>query len=491
MSRTLSLIARRTPWRTLRGAALILAVAAFASGCRLKSPPSPVDIQKDGMPHIAVPAAWGGAAGPAAATENWVLTFNDNQLNVLVAEALAYNPDIQVAAARLEQARLHAKLAGAALWPAVNAMARGGGAMSDGSGLTGGAISATWELDLWGRVRYERAAAARAAESVDADFKYAQQALAATVAKSWVLAVEARLQLAVATEILGTQEELVRLADTRNRVGVGDELDLVVTRADAGSYRDTIRRLELAVNQAERAVEVIVGRYPSATHQSPTEFPAFPGDVPAGLPSELLERRPDVIAAERRVAAAFNRVGEAKAARLPKIGLTVGVNSISSDLFILADRDNPVWSAGANLLMPLFTGGALKTQVQIRTAEQKEAVAQYAAIGLRAFADVEEALASELAMRDRERILTAQLADSQRAVDIAQVRYKVGSADLRDVELRQIALHANRSTLVRVQAEQRVQRINLHLALGGSFVLPPTPTPPSNPAPVPAPAARR
>jgi len=213
--------------------------------------------------------------------------------------------------------------------------------------------------------------------------------------------------------------------------------------------------------------------------------------VPAGLPSELLERRPDVIAAERRVASAFNRVGEAKAARLPKIALTMGVNSISSELFVLADRDNPVWSFGANLLMPLFTGGALKAQVEIRSAEQREAVAQYASIGLRAFADVEEALASELAMRDRERILTAQLADSQRALDISQVRYKVGPGDLRDVELRQIALRANRSTLLRVQAEQRVQRINLHLALGGSFVLPPVQTPAPLPTPAPAPAPKR
>ena len=486
------MLVRRAPWATLRVAGLMLAVAVLAVGCRLKSPPSPVDIQKDGMPHVALPSAWGGVPGTASAAEqNWTLTFNDNQLNVLIAEALAYNPDIMVAATRLEQARLHAKLAGAALWPSVSAMARGGGQMSDGSGLSGGAISATWEVDLWGRVRYGRAAAARAAESVEADFRFAQQALAATVAKSWILAVEARLQLAVATEILAAQEELIKLNDTRNRVGIGDEFDLSVTRADAGGSRDTVRQLQLAVNQAERALEVIVGRYPSATHESPSQFPVFPGDVPAGLPSELLERRPDVIAAERRVASAFNRVGEAKAARLPKIALTMGVNSISSDLFVLADRDNPVWSIGANLLMPLFTGGALKAQVDIRSAEQREAVAQYAAIGLRAFADVEEALASELAMRERAQILTAQLVDTQRGLEIAQVRYKVGSGDLRGVEQRQIALRANRSTLLRVQAEQLVQRINLHLALGGSFVLAPAQTPAPLPTPPPTPAPKR
>ena len=119
--------------------------------------------------------------------------------------------------------------------------------------------------------------------------------------------------------------------------------------------------------------------------------------------------------------------------------------------------------------MPVFRGGALKTQVEIRTAEQKQAVAEYASIGLRAFGEVESALSAEYAARDREQILTQALADNQRAFDVVQTQFKVGSTDLRYVNQRQLALDATRSALVRVQAEQRVQRVNLHLALGGSF----------------------
>src|SRR5690349_9896625 len=145
------------------------------------------------------------------------------------------------------------------------------------------------------------------------------------------------------------------------------------------------------------------------------------------MPLELLERRPDVIAAERRVAAAFNRVGEAKAARLPKISLTTGVSAISSELFVLKERDNPVWNAGGSLLMPIFRGGALKRQVEIRTAQQKQAVAAYAGVGLRAFGEVENALSAEFAARDRERILAQTLADSQRALELVQHQFKVGS----------------------------------------------------------------
>jgi outer membrane protein TolC len=206
--------------------------------------------------------------------------------------------------------------------------------------------------------------------------------------------------------------------------------------------------------------------------EASARLPALPPPVPAGLPSELLERRPDVIAAERRVAAAFNRVGEAKAAKLPKISLTAGVSSISSDLFVLQDRDNPVWNLGANLLAPLYQGGALRAQVEIRNAEQRQALAEYAQVGLSAFNDVESALATEFSLKDRETILMRAVVDNQRALDLANERYRIGAVDLRSVLQQQLALSAAQTALIRVQSEARVQRVNLYLALGGSFIKP-------------------
>ena len=371
---------------------------------------------------------------------------------------------------------LHAKLAGAKLWPSVDLLARGGGKLSgDGSGLQGAVLSAVWEVDLWGRVRYGRAASAAQAESAQADFEYARQSIAALVAKSWFLAIEAGLQLEAARETIRASEELVRLADDRTRIGVGGQEEVFIARATVGTYRDVLRQLELGREQAIRALEILLGRYPSAAATTAPQLPGFPGEVPTGLPSSLLERRPDVIAAERRIAAAFNRIGEAKAARLPVISLTTGLSAISSELFVLKDHDNPVWNVGAGLLAPIFRGGALKTQVEIRTAEQKQAVAEYAVVGLRAFGEVEGALSAEIAARDREQILTQALTDNQQALSVVQTQFKVGSTDLRFVEQRQLAVSATRSALIHVQTEQRVQRVNLHLALGGSFEPPPAP----------------
>jgi outer membrane protein TolC len=202
--------------------------------------------------------------------------------------------------------------------------------------------------------------------------------------------------------------------------------------------------------------------------------------VPAGLPSELLERRPDVVAAERRVAAAFHREQEAKTARLPRISLTVSVSDISSELFVLKDRENPTWSGGATLLAPIFNGGALQQQVVIRTAEQKQAVAEYGRVGARAFGEVEGALASEFAAKRREQALVRAVAENQRALELAQVRYRVGSGDLRSVQQQQLAVYGANSSLLRVQTEQLVQRINVYLALGGGFDA--TPVAPMAPA---------
>jgi outer membrane protein TolC len=145
------------------------------------------------------------------------------------------------------------------------------------------------------------------------------------------------------------------------------------------------------------------------------------------------------------------------------------VNTISSEVFVLKDRDNPVWSAGAGLVAPLFLGGQLQSQVEIRSAEQKQAVAEYGRVGARAFGEVENALASGFTLEQREAILKQAVADNARALELANVRYRVGSGDLRAVQQQSMALYASRTALLRVQSERLVQRVNLHLALGGSF----------------------
>jgi multidrug efflux system outer membrane protein len=265
------------------------------------------------------------------------------------------------------------------------------------------------------------------------------------------------------------------LAEKRQQVGSGSEQDVMLARANLGNFQDNVVQIRLAHSQALRALELLLGRYPAAELKARQELDTMPGPVPVGMPLEMLERRPDMVAAERRVAAAFDRVGEAKAARLPKISLNASVADISSEVLQLkSDYTNPSTGVGARLVAPIYQGGALDTQVEIRTLEQKEAVAQYARMALRAIGDVENALASEKTLAERAQLLKRVVDDNQRNLDLVQTSYRVGKTDLRAVQQQQLNLFAARLSLLSVQSQQLSQRVNLHLALGGSFESPDT-----------------
>jgi len=456
--------------RPLRPLALAALLAGGLWGCALQSPPSREQLQAQALPHTVPPGRFQAGDAPAGPGPGaWLASFDDPALSTLVAEALAYNADLQVAAARVEQAAGLLQVASAALLPSVGIPGTYSGKAGSGGGLNAVFLNATLELDVWGRLRYGEAAAQAQSQAVQADYAYARQSIAATVTKAWYLAIEAGLQRSLADEALRAATELQRLAAERLRIGVGDAKAVAEAAANVGNYRDLQRQLTQSRDEALRALELLLGRYPAAEIAVAPALAPMPAPLPAGLPSDLLERRPDVVAAERRVAAAFNRVGEAKAAQLPRISLTAGLSAISSDLLVLQDRSNPGYGFGGNLFAPLYQGGALRAQVDIRNAEQKQAMAEYARIAQRCFGEVESALGAELALREREAILARNIAESQRALELAQVQYRVGTVDLRVVEQRQLALYSARTALLRVQTDRLAQRANLYLVLGGGF----------------------
>ena len=460
---------------------VVSAAAALLAGCALQSPPPPDEVRQEALGDMAVSNPWKAATtNSAAVQDNWLATFEDAQLDALAAEGVARNPDLRVAATRVEQAAGYVNLAKASLRPTVGIAGTGGINLSDlSSALTGIVALVSWELDLWGRIRYGEQAAQATYAATQSDFEFARQSLAATIARSWFTATETGLQQQIAEEMVRSTQELVTLAADRQRVGIGNEQDVALARANLGTQQDNLRQARFAHEQSVRALELLLGRYPAAELKARLDLAKLPAAAPAGLPLEMLERRPDLIAAERRVAAAFNRAGEAKMARLPRLSLTGNVGYISSDILELKqDYDNPSSGVGAKLQAPIYTGGALDAQVEIRTTEQKEAVAQYARTALRAIGDVENALAAAQALAERETLLQQVVADNRRALTLTQSAYRVGRLDLRSVQQQQLSVHAARIVLLRVQSEQLAQRINLHLALGGSFETRPTVTEP-------------
>ena len=455
---------------------LLLGAASVA--CAVKKPPPPADQLAGILPATTVvPPEWRATQGPdGAVVIDWLQTFQDAQLETLVEEGLAHNLDLKAAVARVDGAAALATAARSLLYPQLTATGLAGVVDRDGvrdrSGLV---LGVTWELDVWGRVRAAGASADAARDAFAADSLAARQSIAALVATLWYQTITTeRLRLtAVAAATL--YSELVDLVRTKNEVGQVGAQDLALAGADLDRARRRERTFATSLQQIQRSLEVLIGRYPAAELALAANLPAVPAAVPDGLPSELLERRPDLVAAERRVASAFHAVQSAKAARLPRFTLTGGGGQSSSELIRLIGAGTGFWRAGIELFAPIFLGGALQAQVRNATADQEEALALFGQAALRAFSEVETSLASEQLLADQEKYLASVLAQDTEALRLGRIRYQAGATDLLHVLQMQARVLDSQLGLETLHNDRLANRIALHLALGGGFAAAPPP----------------
>ena len=418
-----------------------------------------------------------GAHNETAVVSGWLATFGDAQLEKLVTEALVGNRDLAAMSARLDQAAARARQAGADLKPQVSLAASADSARGASAPRTekmGAGLSLSWEFDVWGRLSAGQAAAKEQYASTAADLDFARQSLAAQVAKGWFLAIQAVQQEAIVTQSAALQKRNAELVAERQRVGRATALDVAQARAAAATAEDAVQQAVSGRENAARSLELLLGRYPSAELTIAATLPALPPMPPAGLPTQLLERRPDLIAATRRVAVAFNQVESAKAARLPRFAITANAGAVSQD-FKSMSLNSAFWSLGANLLGPIYSGGRLQEQVVIETAKQQEALALYGKAALEAFRQVEQALAESRRLAARLELLSAAEKAQNEAERLTQARLEAGAIDqLAVILVQERALQARLARLA-IQVEGLTNRVNLHLSLGGGFEAP-TPT---------------
>ena len=459
-------------WLPSSGGHALVAAFLLLPGCAVNRPPEEATAAAAAeVPEP--PEAWTGEEVAGDVQVGWIDSFADPTLAELVREAQEHNKNLQAAAANVERARALARQAGAALKPTTGLSV--GGARSGVTGssnqtdqLTVG-VDISWEVDVWGRVRAGRRGAVASAEAAAADFLFAQYSLAAGVARGYFLAIEAGRQEEVAQETVDALEETLRIVSLRFENGMVGAQDVSLAKSDLATARDRLVTVQGSRRDAQRALELLLGRYPAAELEVRESLPTLPPGPPAGLPSEILERRPDLVAAERRVAAAFDAVDQARAARLPAVQLTGSLGGASRGLSSLLDPANLAWRAGASLLAPLFDGGARREQVEIATADQKQSLALYGDAALKAFGEVEKSLDQGVVLSQRRGELEIAAQEAKEAYRIADLRYREGESDLLDVlAVRQRVLAAD-SNLVSVERQLLDQRVSLHLALGGSW----------------------
>jgi NodT family efflux transporter outer membrane factor (OMF) lipoprotein len=450
--------------------AIELTLCALLGGCatQLEEPPTQEKVIRDALPETTeVRTGWAAPANDTGQVDDdWLTTFNDSQLESLVAEALnEQNPNLRILAAQVDRARAAARLAGSALKPTVGL----GAELSGTAGpdpveqqSAGGGVGISWEADVWGRVQAGVNAADESLRATVADFEFARQSLVAGVANAWYVATELKLQAELAEEVAAALRESVSLIETKQKVGQVSMQDVYLVRADLASAEDALQQAISGQQQARRALEILLGRYPAGEIETATELVPVPPTIEVGIPANLLERRPDIIAADRRVAAAFFLTEEARLAKLPSFSINAGVGG-SSDLSGL------IGDLSLGLVAPLYTGGALEAQLDIATADQEAAIAAFGITLLGALEEVEAGLTNEALLARREAFLQLAVDNNSQAYDLARVQYNVGQIDLLSVLQMQTRWIGARTGLLRVKNARLAERINLHLALGGSF----------------------
>lgn len=407
----------------------------------------------------------GGAVG-----DNWVASFQDPALDALVVEALANNQDILAAAARRDQAIALAKRSGSALWPTVDGsfgVLGGAGNASNSAFLRG---LANWELDLWGRIRYLTSAAEADVDLAQADLEFARQSIAAQVAETYYLTVANRLRLQNAQAQVAIQTEIDRIQQAKLKEGQAGRFESELSTSDLARFKADVEERQAAFEEALRALEVLLGRYPAAEVQAAAALPEVSGVVPAGLPAQLLERRPDIMAAKHALASAFYRTESARANLLPRIALTADGGYASENLSGLLNRHMTYFSGGAVLAQPLFDAGARFADIEALKAVQREALAQYVAVALDAFREVQNALSNEIYFRAQSDLLDRSAASIEIALPLARQRYDAGEISLLNFKQVQTQAYQTRDLAISAQLGQLQQRIELHRALGGSII---------------------
>ena len=450
--------------------AMLLGACAITGGAPAPAPDMPQAYAEPAVPNAAAPS------------QDWWGAFGSQELSSLIAAALASNPDLAIAAERVLQAEAQARIAGATLFPALSfgaGSSRRETRVDGGSWQTGdassAALSASYEVDLWGK----NASGVRSAEAALRASRFDQETvrltLVAGVANAYFQILSLRERLATARENLVVAERVFAVVDSRVRNGAASKLDLARQQAAVLTQKAAVPPLELQERQTLFALAILLGRAPEGFDAAASTITGL--EVPRvapGLPAQLLVRRPDLASSEAQLAAANANVAAARAALLPGIGLT-GSAGLASDV-LLNFMNGPVatLAIGASLLQPIFDGGRLRAQVDVAASRERELVENYRKAVFAALADVENALAAGGRTAEQE-LLQQQVVEQARvALRLAEIRYREGADDLLTALDAQRTLFQAEDQLAQIKLARLQASLGLFKALGGAWQVPQT-----------------
>lgn len=471
---------------------LSLGGAACLAGCMLVGP----NYVAPTASELNVPSSWQGASpttGTGLEIATWWQHLGDALLTRLITQAMQASPDVQSARAKLRQARAQRRLAFANLWPTINASSSaqhlkigessvdgaqnsnpdgGQSAGVGGSELYDVGFDASWEPDIAGGQRRALEAAIADQEASAASLRQTHVTLAAEVARNYVDARSAQARIVIARANLASQSETLELTQWRVEAGLTSSLDAEQARTNVEQVRAAIPVLETSLAEAEHRLAVLLGLAPAALHDdlaAAAPIPHVPEPLTIGIPADILRQRPDVAAAERTLAAATARIGEATAARYPSLTLSGSVGLEAITLGALTNGTSLAANALGKLAQTVFDGGRISAQIEIQNAAQQQSLANYEATVLGALEDVENALVSIANSQARTTALTSAVESARNAALLARHRYTSGLADFQAVLDTERTVLTVEESLEGAHADNTTAVIQLYKALGGGW----------------------
>jgi multidrug efflux system outer membrane protein len=446
---------------------IAILVTVVLSGCATTSPVL--------QPKVDAPAGWSEKVTPtgAAVAPDWWNSFQSAELQSLVDQALAGSPDLAIALERVRQAEAQVRVAGSSLFPQIDGGVSSRASRTQGGSTTesgGATLSASYELDLWGK----NAAGVRGAEAglraTTFDRDTARLTLLAGVATAYFDILSLRGRLATARENLAIGERVLALVQARARNGAVSPLDVARQEASVLSQRSALLPLEQQERQTLAALAVLIGRVPEGFELKTANLTgvAVP-EVNPGLPADLLVRRPDLASAEANLVGANADLTAARAALLPSIQLTGSAGLASNALLAVLGGPTSSIAIAGSIMQAIFDGGARKANVEISESRERELVESYRKAILTAFSDVEQALAATSRLAQRESLQTQVQDRAREALRLAEVRYREGADDLLSVLDAQRTLFDATDQLAQIRKDRLASTVSLYKALGGGW----------------------
>jgi multidrug efflux system outer membrane protein len=472
------MLPRSAGTRPVPRALLLTAGAALAlTGCKMGP-----DYAR---PGVDTPDAYRDAPtnpqGASIADLPWWEVFQDPPLQELIAEALANNDDLRIAISRVEQARAIEVQTASPLYPQLSyggGIGRGRNAVlgspspNDGATITSSllTLNAAWELDLWGRIRRADEAALAEILAAEETRRAVMLSIVAAVAQAYIELLEFDHEIEIARDNVASFDKSLDLFTRRAGGGVDSRLQVLRATANQAQVAASIPELQRLTSIKENQISLLLGRNPGPIPrgQHLLDQP-LPGHIPAGLPSDLLERRPDIRSAEQRLVAANARIGVALADYFPRIGLTAFFGKVSPELSAFTDGSTNAWSVAGALSGPLFTAGRLQGQEAQVRAEWDEARQRYEQTVRTAFGEVADTLITREKLEGVENELGRQVTALDEAVNMSRQRYDVGRANYFEILDAQQQLFPAQTSQSRARADRLVAVVQLYRVLGGGW----------------------